>query len=118
MSFSYTKEVRANICIYAFQGRILDKEECKELMNDFESQLDSDITNFIISLESMDYMNSSGLGILINILTKSRNKYGELVVCCIPEKINKLLITSKLNNIFNSVDSLDEAIKKLEKPNK
>jgi len=113
MSFTYQRTISDEICIYEFKGRILEKEECDELMADFDQQLEQGITNFIVSLNEMDYMNSSGLSILINILTKSRNNYGELMVCCIPEKVNKLLITSKLNNIFNSVANLEKAIEKL-----
>ena len=37
-------------------------------------------------------MNSTGLNILINILTKSRNAGGETVIANIPEKVKQLMI--------------------------
>ena len=66
-----------------------------------------------MNFREMEYMNSAGLSVLITILTQSRNNYGELLLCNVPDKISKLLVTSKLHNIFNVVDSEDEAIKAL-----
>ncbi len=50
-------------------------------------------------------MNSSGIGVLITILTKFRNKGGEVVLVSPSEQIKKLLIITKLNAIFLIVNS-------------
>jgi anti-sigma B factor antagonist len=54
-------------------------------------------------------MNSSGLGVLITVLTKLRNKGGEVVLLNPSEQVKKLLLITKLNNIFNIFDSKEEA---------
>ena len=56
-------------------------------------------------------MNSTGLSILINIFTQTRNRGGEVVITNIPEKINKLLIITKLNSIFNIEETVEAAKK-------
>jgi len=115
MKFSYKVEVLNNIVIIHFVGSILDKSEAADLLGLIDEYLEKGTNKFIVNLSEIDYMNSSGLGILINILTMSRNKYGELIVCEIPEKVKKLLITSKLQNIFQITESQDLAIEKLKK---
>lgn len=115
MKFEFKIEQLADIIIIHFIGSMLDKSEADDLLTSIDESLEKGNNKFIVNLSKIDYMNSSGLGILINILTKSRNKYGELVVCEIPEKVIKLLVTSKLQNIFQTTESQELAIEKLSK---
>lgn len=115
MKFEFRIEQLTDIIIIHFIGSMLDKSEADDLLTSIDESLEKGNNKFIVNLSKIDYMNSSGLGILINILTKSRNKYGELVVCEIPEKVIKLLVTSKLQNIFQTTESQELAIEKLSK---
>jgi anti-sigma B factor antagonist len=115
MKFEFKVEELNEIVIIHFIGSIFDKSEATDLLTSIDDYLEKGTNKFIVNLSQIDYMNSSGLGILINILTKSRNKYGELVVCEIPDKVVKLLVTSKLKNIFKITESQDLAIEKLNK---
>jgi len=53
--------------------------------------------------------------VLINILTKSRNSGGEAIITNVPEKINNLIITTKLNTVFAVTKSIEEALEMLTK---
>ena len=55
----------------------------------------------------------SGIGVLITLLTKFRNKNGELFIIKPSGQVNKLLIMTKLQAIFNIVDSEEEAFQKI-----
>ena len=67
-----------------------------------------------VDLSQVRYMNSNGLGILITLLTKFRNKDGELVLIHPSEQINKLLIMTKLTSIFAITEDSTTALKMLE----
>jgi anti-sigma B factor antagonist len=54
-------------------------------------------------------MNSSGLGILIGGLTTMRNNGGDLKLIHIPDRIQSLLMITKLLTVFESFDSLEKA---------
>ena len=56
-------------------------------------------------------MNSSGLGMLISGLTTMKKNDGFLKLAGATEKIESLLIITKLITIFESYDSVDEAVK-------
>jgi anti-sigma B factor antagonist len=61
----------------------------------------------------MDYMNSSGLNVLVNILTKARSHSGEVVVSNVSGKVKELFLITKLNTLFQVTESLEEAEKVL-----
>lgn len=48
----------------------------------------------------MRFINSTGIGVLVSILTKFRNQRGELVLINSSEYTRKLLVITKLDTIF------------------
>jgi anti-sigma B factor antagonist len=81
-----------------------------ELANEYISR---NVNKCAVDLSKVRYMNSNGLGILITLLTKFRNKDGELVLIHPSEQISKLLMITKLNSIFTIVQDHTEASEKL-----
>jgi anti-sigma B factor antagonist len=64
----------------------------------------------IIDLSKVDWMNSTGLGILISGLTTMRNSDGELKLANVTDKIQSLLTITKLITVFECYDSVEEAV--------
>ena len=85
----------------------------KEIETKYRDKIDfyynEGINTIILDLQQMEYMNSSGLGVFISILTQTRNRNGEVFVVNIPKKINQLLVITKLSNVFNIALSIDDA---------
>jgi anti-sigma B factor antagonist len=67
--------------------------------------------NIIIDLKETGFVNSSGLGLLISGYTTVKNSGGELKLANATEKIESLLVITKLTEIFTNYNSVDEAVK-------
>jgi len=109
MSFSYQIKKDSDLLIVSLKGNLIGKEQVGELFNEIEFEINEGVENIIIDLAEMLYLNSTGLSIFIQILTKVRNNGGDVVVVNVPEKINKLLVITKLNSVFNIKDSVENA---------
>ncbi|MCR6640686.1 MAG: STAS domain-containing protein [Sporocytophaga sp.] len=109
----YTSEVKQNILSIQLQGDLIGETNGMELVDLVNDKINESIILCSIDLSQIRYMNSSGIGVLITILTKFRNKGGEVVLVSPSEQIKKLLIITKLNAIFLIVNSQEEAIQKL-----
>lgn len=94
-------------------GELIDKNQASEMIKAIDALLESGSTKFIVDLAELKYMNSSGLNILIQLLTKARNKGGEAVICNVSKKVNELLLITKLNTLFKVVDTKADAISQL-----
>jgi len=66
--------------------------------------------NIVIDLKDTRFVNSSGLGMLIAGYTTVKNGGGELKLANVTEKIESLLIITKLTSIFADYKSVDEAV--------
>tara|TARA_B100000809_G_scaffold105206_1_gene103709 strand:- start:57 stop:401 length:345 start_codon:yes stop_codon:yes gene_type:complete len=111
MSFSFEIKKEDSILIVSLSGNLMNKSQIQEMLNDIEFHASEGIKKLIIDLTEMEYMNSTGLSILINIFTQARNKGGEVIITNIPEKINQLLVITKLNSIFNIEETVEDAKK-------
>ena len=85
-----------------------DSEEFSKLLHGF---LDDDKKNVVVDLSSVKFMNSSGLGMLISGFTTMKNGDGSLKLANATDKINSLLVITKLITIFENFSSVDEAVK-------
>ena len=66
--------------------------------------------NVVIDLSKTKFMNSSGLGMLISGMTTMRNAGGDLRLANVADRIQSLLVITKLITVFKHFDSVDEAI--------
>jgi len=110
---NYSTEVNEKILFIYLKGDLLGESNGIELVDLVNDRINENILACAIDLAEVRYMNSSGIGVLITLLTKFRNKGGEVVLINPSEQIKKLLIITKLNAIFTVVDNQEEAKLKL-----
>ena len=113
MEFNYTLEEKDGLAIFKIKGNLIEKSQAIPLLEDVEECIMKDINQLILDMTDFRYLNSTGLNIFINILTKARRSGGEVVICSVSPKIKELLIITKLNTIFLVSDHLEDAIKLL-----
>jgi anti-sigma B factor antagonist len=109
----YEKEVIENILLLKLSGDLIGENNGPGLVEVLNEHVNKGIHKCIIDISEIRYMNSSGIGVLITILTKLRNKGGEVALLKPSEQVKKLLVITKLNNIFSIYDSKEEALKSL-----
>ncbi|REJ84838.1 MAG: anti-sigma factor antagonist [Bacteroidetes bacterium] len=110
MDFNYNISNKGNYAIVEMSGNLIDKNQATPLLEDIQALIDKGINSFVISMENFRYLNSNGLNVLVNILTKSRKNGGDTTICCISDKIKELLIITKLNTVFTITEDLPAAI--------
>lgn len=106
----HTYEIQNNILIIHLKGDLIGENNGPELVKIANDSIHEKVIHCAVDLSEVRYMNSSGIGVLITLLTKYRNHEGEMVLIKPSEKIEKLLLITKLNKIFSIVDSKEEAL--------
>ncbi len=103
-----------NYTIIHLSGKGLAEQDFEPLFETTFELIDQKSPNLIVDLSELKIMNSLGLNALIKIFTKSRNSGGEMYIVNISEKINQVLLLTKLNSVLNIAKSVEDAIKKFE----
>ena len=73
-------------------------------------QLEKQKKYFVIDLGKLKYMNSMGLGALVASLISVRNRGGDLCLARAKNKVDGILVITKLVKVFRLYDTLDKAI--------
>ena len=109
----YSHEIENNILVLRMSGDLIGENHGPELISIINDTINDDIIFCAIDIQNVRYVNSSGIGVLITILTKFRNRGGEVVLVKPSESVQKLLIITKLNSIFSIVPDLEHAFSEL-----
>lgn len=109
----YTKEISEGILKLNFSGDLIGENNGPEVVELANDAISSGVNNCMLNISEVRYINSSGIGVLITLLTKFRNQNGELYIIKPSEHVNKLLIMTKLQAIFNIAESEEEALQKI-----
>jgi len=110
MNLTYTTDQSdERFIVFNLDGKILSKDDSKSITEEIDENIELGNINIILHLDQLDYINSTGLNFIISSFTKMRNAGGELVICAVSQKVSDLLVITKLNTIFTSFETLEEA---------
>lgn len=102
-----------NAVVVELKGDVMGGDDTKEFNQLLHKLIDEGKKNVIVDLSGVKFMNSSGLGMLISGLTTMKKENGNLKLANVGDKIESLLIITKLITIFETYESVDEAVKSL-----
>ena len=106
----FNSEIKNNALILRLEGDLIGESENSEILGTATDAVQQKIKNCVIDISNLRYINSSGIGILITILTKFRNKGGEVYLLKPSESVQKLLVITKLNAIFQVIYKEEEVL--------
>ena len=103
MNFSH--EIKNNRLFVRLSGDLIGEDTGTTVIEVVNKAISTNVLVCIIDISTLRYINSSGIGMLITILTKFRNKGGDVYLMKPSESVQKLLVITKLNAIFQIVQS-------------
>ncbi len=106
-----TDRLEGDVVILEPKGKIMGGPDASLLHDKLYEYIEQNRKKVIIDLGKVDWMNSTGLGILISGYTTLRNHEGQLKLVNVTEKIHSLLTITKLVTVFEAYDSVEEAMR-------
>ncbi len=103
-------ETRNNTLILRLSGDLIGEDNGLGVLEAVGQAITNGIVACIIDISGLRYINSSGIGVLITVLTKFRNKGGEVYLMKPSESVQKLLVITKLNAIFQVIQKEEEVL--------
>lgn len=111
MGMEFKHEIKRNTLVLKLTGDLIGEDNGAAIIEVAGEALQQKVPTCLVDISGLRYINSSGIGVLITILTKFRNKNGEVYLLKPSESVQKLLVITKLNNIFHIVQSESDVIK-------
>ena len=109
----YTTRSEGKVYIFELKGKVMGGPESAAFHEDLKKAVGDGQRKVILDLGEVEWMNSSGLGLLISEHCTMRNAGGKLKLARVTDKIESLLVINKLNSIFEVHPDVNAAITSL-----
>jgi anti-sigma B factor antagonist len=97
------------IALVTCSGRIVEGSESNELQREVEAQLD-ETPHVVIHLSGIEFIDSSGLGLLVRLLNRARLAGGDLRICAATPRLKEILRVTRLEKVLLPYATSGEAI--------
>ena len=106
----FKTEERYGAAVIQLKGDVMGGPDGQKFHDEIHRLVSSDQKNVVVDLAKVRFMNSSGLGIMIAGLTTMRNAGGDLKLANAADRIQSLLMVSRLLTLFQHFESVDAAV--------
>ena len=103
-----------DVTILDMSGAVRIGEGSVALRDSIRGLADQGKKNILLNLAKVNYIDSSGIGELIANYTTVSRQGGQLKLLNLTEKIQNLLVITKLLTVFDAYDNEAEALKSFE----
>lgn len=107
---NYNVDERYSAVVIALKGNVMGGPDGAKLHETLHELKENGKNNVVVDLSKVKFMNSSGLGMLIGGLTTMRNAGGDLRLANVADRIQSLLVITKLITVFKHYESVDKAV--------
>jgi anti-sigma B factor antagonist len=98
--------------VIEIKGKIMGGDDFAPLDDKLYALIGKGHNKAVIDLSRCDWINSTGLGRLIHHSTTFKDQGGELKLAHLTKKIEQIITITRLTEVFDVTDSIDEAIGK------
>jgi anti-sigma B factor antagonist len=98
------------VAILDVSGKLMGGPDADVFKETIRNLLDEGFKNVVVNMSQVPFINSTGLGILISAYTTLRKEDGVLKLANVTERIDSLLMITKLGTIFETYSSEEKAV--------
>lgn len=108
-----TRDLGSNTGVIDLKGEV-DAFTAPKLRQEMISCVERGMNRLAVNLADVSYLDSTGLGVLIGALRRSRENNGDLVLICPNVRITRIFEITGLARIFDMFKTEEEALGRLQ----
>ena len=105
-----SEKIHSDVAVLTVSGNLMGGKETHEITEKVKSLLNDEVKKIVFDLGKVKWMNSTGLGSLIESRRLITEQDGILKISNVTEKIKSLLIISQILNLFETYETADRAL--------
>jgi anti-sigma B factor antagonist len=107
---NFTTAQRGAITVISLQGNLMGGPDASALNSTLHDLVTKGTRRVVVDLHEVQFMNSSGLGILIGGASTMKNAGGGLAIAGASEKILALITITRLGKVLATYPTVDAAV--------
>ena len=103
----FSVEIKDDSKIIVLEVEKFDVSNMQEIKKGIIAEIEANPSNFVINFSNVDFVDSSGLSVVISVFKHLKGLGFELTLCGLKEQPVELLEITQLHKIFKIVNSCD-----------
>ena len=108
MKFSSRRD--GEVVIFDLTGGLEGGQDSFEIKQAVSDLLEKGDKKFLLNLDRVDFVNSTGIGIIASVFSSISNANGAMKICNANDKVSRVMMVTKLLEVFDSYHKEDEAL--------
>lgn len=100
--------------VFKLEGKIMGGSECDKLCRRLMAVIATGHSHLVMDFEKVQWMNSAGIGMLIQCVTRLRRNGGDLHFLGVHDRVGHYFRITKLDTVLKIYDNMNEVLKKLQ----
>ena len=100
-----------DVMVLHLSGKIMGGPDHDKFHGEIKTLIADGYVDILLNMSKVNWINSTGLGILITGYHSIKAAEGTMRICNVKERVLSIFYISQLENIFDVYESLDEALK-------
>ena len=109
MKFKTRKE--GDVTVFDLNGSMEGGPDTYAIKDQVKTHLDAGDRNFLFNMDDVGFVNSTGIGIMTSVYSTITNSGGAMKLCNANAKVSKIMMITKLLEVFDSYYAEDDALK-------
>jgi anti-sigma B factor antagonist len=101
------------VTVLALEGNLMGGPDASALHSTINDLVSRGMNRIVVDLSKVEYMNSSGLSLLIGGAGTVKHAGGTLVLANASAKIQSIIKITKLSAVLETLPSVEEAVRRL-----
>jgi anti-sigma B factor antagonist len=103
------------VTVLALNGRVVLGEESSTLREKVKDLLAAGKKKIVLNMDKLDYIDSSGVGMLVAVFHTAKSRGASLVLCQLGSHFQEMLQITKLLTVFDTYRTEADALRSLAK---
>lgn len=114
MAIKLTTQNQLDFAIIDVRGSLTGDDDTDRLKSAAHDLLEQGNRKLVIDLGAVSYINSSGIGALVHILTSYTRDNGKVRLCRLGKGVENVFVITRLLSVFDVSETREEALKSFE----
>jgi len=106
----YSVEKINEVLVITLTGNLEGGPDTYKIKDEVTTNLESGSRKFVIDMAKANFVNSTGIGVLVACYTSVTNAGGQIAVANVSDKARRAFVVTGVWNLFSSYDSVEDAI--------
>jgi anti-sigma B factor antagonist len=106
----FSSRLDGDVVVYDLKGGLEGGPDSYKIRDAIREQLEGGHRKFLINLDSVSYVNSTGIGIIASVFSSISNSGGVMKICKANDKVSRVMMVTKLLEVFDSYREEEEAL--------